>query len=122
MQSKSDLKRAFREKPRNAGIFRIRNLVNGRSLLVSSSNLDGHLNGHKFMLKTGGHRNRALQADWNSLGENRFAFEIVETVEIKNDPSFDLDDELKLLELVWLDKLPPGGENSYNTDAHIRHA
>lgn len=122
MESKSDLKRAFKEKPKNAGIFQIRNLVNGKILLVSSSNLDGHVNGHKFMLKTGGHRNRALQADWNLFGEKQFAFEVVETVEIKSDPSFDLDDELQLLEMVWLDRVRPGGENSYNTDAHIRHA
>lgn len=122
MKSKQDLKRAFKERPAQAGIFQIRNLDNDKVFLVSSSNLEGHLNGHRFMLRTGGHRNVLLQEDWNSAGEARFVFEVLDRVEVKPDPSFDLEAELQLLELVWLDKLQPFGERGYNRDRFIRHA
>jgi hypothetical protein len=36
------------------------------------------------------------------------------------DPNFNLDDELTLLEQIWLEKTRPFGERGYNTDARIR--
>ena len=75
---------------------------------------------HQFMLTSGHHRNAALQNDWNAFGADKFLFEILETVEIKNDPNFNLDDELTLLEQIWLEKLDPFGDKGYNTDTRIR--
>jgi hypothetical protein len=47
-------------------------------------------------------------------------FEILEEVKIKDDPNFNLEDELTLLEQIWIEKLQPFGENSYNPNAEIR--
>ncbi|MEI7769766.1 MAG: GIY-YIG nuclease family protein, partial [Chloroflexales bacterium] len=82
----------------------------------------GPLNAHRFTLTIGSHRNRTLQADWNTYGADAFRFEILEVVKVTDDPHFSLDDELTLLEQIWLEQLQPFGERGYNTDTKIRQA
>lgn len=48
----------------------------------------------------------------------KFVFEILEVVTVKDDPNFNLSDEVKLLEQLWLEKLQPYGERGYNTRPH----
>lgn len=116
------MKRAYKERQKPAGVFQVKNTANGKILLGSSLNLEGPLNSHKFMLTIGRHRNEALQKDWNEFGAEKFVFEILEIAKVKDDPDFNLDDELTLLEEIWLEKLRPFGERGYNPDRHIRQA
>ena len=123
VKSKKDIQREYKERANTAGVFQVKNVVNGKVLLGSSLNLDGPLNGHRFMLEISGHTNKALQKEWNEFGANKFVFEILEVVKVNDDdPNFNLDDELTLLEQIWLEKLQPFGERGYNIDAHIRQA
>jgi hypothetical protein len=123
VKSRKDIQREYKEKAKAAGVFQVKNVVNDKVLLGSSLNLDGPLNGHRFMLEISGHTNKALQKEWNDFGADKFVFEILEVVKVKNDdPNFNLDDELTLLEQIWLEKLQPFGERGYNIDAHIRQA
>ncbi len=122
VKTKEELKREYKGRQKPAGIFQVRNTVNSKVLLGSSLNLEGPLNAAKFMLSTGQHENKALQKDWNEYGPDKFVFEILEVVQIKNDPNFNLNDELTLLEMIWLEKLEPFGGRGYNTDAKIRQA
>jgi len=122
VKSKQDIKREYKERQKPAGVFQVKNTVNGKVLLGSSLNLEGPLNGHKFMLTIGQHRNEALQKEWNEYGPDKFVFEILETVKVKDDPNFNLAAELKLLEQIWLEKLQAFGAQGYNTDTHIRQA
>ncbi len=122
MKSKQDLKREYREREKPAGVFQIKNTANGKVLLGSSLNLEGPLNSHKFMLTIGHHDNKELQKDWNEYGPDKFVFEILEVVQVTDDPNFNLKDELTLLEEIWLEKLDPFGERGYNTDRKIRQA
>jgi len=80
------------------------------------------LNRHKFMLKIRSHTNKSLQKDWDELGADAFVFEILEQVQVKDDPNFNLKDELTLLEMIWLEKLQPFGERGYNPNSKIREA
>jgi group I intron endonuclease len=120
MKTRKELQREYMERPKPAGVFQIKNTANGKVLLGSSLNLEGPLNGHKFMLSIGSHRNAALQKDWNEYGPDKFVFEILETVKVKEDPNFNLNDELTLLEQIWLEKLQPFGGRGYNPDENIR--
>jgi len=120
VKTKQDIKREYRERKKPAGVFHVKNTANGKVLLGSSLNLEGPLNGHKFMLTIGRHRNEALQKEWNEYGRDKFVFEILEVVKVKDDPNFNLSDELTLLEQIWLEKLQPFGERCYNTDSNIR--
>jgi hypothetical protein len=122
LKSQRDLKREYKERRKPAGVFQIKNVANGKVLLGSSLNLEGPLNSHKFMLSIGRHRNEALQKEWNEFGPDRFVFEILEVVKVSDDPNFNLEDELTLLEQIWLEKLQPFGEHGYNTDEKIRQA
>ena len=119
---KRELKRQYKERVKTAGVFQVKNTANGRVLLGSSLNLDGPLNGHRFMLTIGTHRNEALQKDWNTYGAEKFVFEILEVAKVKDDPHFDLADELTLLEEIWVEKLQPFGERGYNEGRKIRQA
>jgi hypothetical protein len=113
-KSRAELKRSYKETPRQAGIFQIKNTETGKVLLGSSTNLHGPLNKHRFILSTGRHDNAALQNDWNQFGPDAFSFEILEIVKPSDDPSFCLEDELTLLEQIWLERLQPFGERGYN--------
>jgi group I intron endonuclease len=122
VKSQQEIKREYKERKKPAGIFQVKNTANGKVLLGSSLNLEGPLNGHKFMLSIGRHRNETLQKEWNEYGPSQFIFEILEVVKIKDDPNFNLSDELTLLEQIWLEKVQPFGERGYNTDNNIRQA
>jgi len=120
MDSKSDLKRQYKETANQAGIFLITNKTNGKVLLGSSLNLHGPLNKHRFMLSTGSHLNSALQADWNRLGPDAFTFEIVEVIKPRDDPDFRIERALAEREEAWLAKTQPVGEGGYNKNTRIR--
>ena len=60
--------------------------------------------------------------DWNEYGLDAFSFEVLEVVQVRDDPNFNLNDELTLLEMIWLEQLQPVGENGYNTSERIRQA
>ncbi|MCC7118664.1 MAG: GIY-YIG nuclease family protein [Anaerolineales bacterium] len=120
-KTRKDLHREYKERVKPAGVYAVRNLTTGKVLLGSSLNLEGPLNRHKFMLKIGSHLNPALQKDWNEFGPDQFVFEILEEVKIQDDPTFNLEDELTLLEMIWLEKLQPD-KNGYNLNARIREA
>ena len=102
-KSREEIKREYKERRKPAGVFQVRNKSNGKVLLGSSLNLEGPLNSHRFMLNIGRHRNDTLQKEWNEVGADQFAFEILEVVKVTDDPNFDLSDELALLEQIWLD-------------------
>jgi group I intron endonuclease len=114
--------REYKERVKPAGVFQIKNTANGKVLLGSSLNLEGPLNAHKFMLQIGSHGNKALQKDWDEFGADKFVFEVLEVVKVKEDPHFDLSDELTLLEQIWLEALQPFGERGYNVNDKIRQA
>jgi hypothetical protein len=122
VKSKKELKQEYQERQKPAGVFQVKNTVDGKALLGSSLNLEGLLNRHQFTLTMGGHRNKALQQDWNEYGADKFVFEILDVVQVKDEPGFKLADELALLEQIWLEELQPFGERGYNTDSNIRQA
>ncbi len=113
-ESNKQLKKDYQQNRRPMGILLIRNNRSDKVFLVSSPDLPGAINRHKFQLNAGGHLNKQLQADWNQLGSDAFAFEIVD--ELAPDPGLKLDyrGELTSLEDLWLEKLQPFGDRGYN--------
>ncbi|WP_438020215.1 metalloregulator ArsR/SmtB family transcription factor [Sorangium sp. So ce315] len=120
METRKELKRQYLETPKQAGIFQVKNTVNGKVLLGSSTNLHGPLNKHRFMLSIGMHMNQELQRDWTQHGADAFTFEVLEVVRQKDEPGFSVSDELTLLEQIWLERLSPLAPRGYNTDTRIR--
>ena len=121
-KSRKEIHQTYKEHVKPAGVFMVNDKVNGKVLLGSSLNLEGPLNKHRFMLKIGSHLNKTLQKDWDEFGPDNFVFEILEEVEVQDNPNFNLQDELTLLEQIWLEKLQPVGERGYNVNERIREA
>ncbi|GLC90471.1 GIY-YIG nuclease family protein [Lysinibacillus piscis] len=113
MDHKKELKEMYKEIKIEAGVFTITNQQNGKVFVGSFNNLK-RLNGFQFMLKTGTHMNKALQADYNTFGKDAFVVEVVEYVKKKEEGYFDEKRALEKLEQQWLDKLQPYGERGYN--------
>ncbi|MFC7687938.1 GIY-YIG nuclease family protein [Ureibacillus sp. GCM10028918] len=114
MDRKKQLKQQFQEIETVAGVYQIKNKVNGKLFVESTRNLKT-INGVKFTLNNNTHMNKKLQSDWNEVGKEAFTIEILDT--LKNDednPYYNEKEALKELEQKWLDQLKPFGENGYN--------
>ena len=96
------------------GVFLIRNNLNDKVFVAAGIDLHGLINRHRFQLTHDGHPNKRLQADWNELGSDNFAFEIVD--ELSPGPGSEINPraEVDFLEKLWLEKLQPFGERGYN--------
>jgi hypothetical protein len=121
-ESKKQLKKDYQQTPRPMGILLIRNNQSDKVFLIASVNLPGAINRHKFQLEHGGHPNKELQADWNQLGSDGFAFEIVDELAPRADLKLDYRAELTSLEDLWLEKLQPFGDRGYNVPKLSREA
>ncbi len=104
--------REYKETPRPAGVYRVRNRVSGRSLVGSSVDLPSILNRQRAALRLGSHADRELQRDWNELGPDAFDFEALDTLPRPEDaPDYDPRPDLAVLEQLWREKLV--GEPTY---------
>ncbi|MCX6174164.1 MAG: GIY-YIG nuclease family protein [Ignavibacteriales bacterium] len=114
MIDKKEMKKQYKQTLPFMGIYQIKNFINGKIFIGNSKNLHGKSNSYKFQLNSGLHINRDLQEDYIKYGEQNFTFEILDTLEPKDDPAYKYDDDLKTLEDLWLEKLQPFGEKGYN--------
>jgi hypothetical protein len=119
MDRKKELKQMYKEEDIPAGVYQIKNTRNQKIYMASSRNLNA-MNGQRFQLEAGVHRNKKLQDDWREFGAEVFAFEVLEVLKKKEDGFFDAKDNLKKLEAKWLDQLQPFGERGYNEQVKSR--
>jgi hypothetical protein len=112
--SRKELKSKYKAAGTPAGVFQIRNLVNGKIFLGTAQNLPGIINSNRFQLTAGNHPNAGLQAEWKQFGPSAFAFEILDELTPVQDERVDIRTELFALEELWLEKLKPYGEQGYH--------
>jgi hypothetical protein len=112
--NRKELVRAFKEARRPMGVYRVRNVLDGRSVVGRSVDLPSILNRQRAQLRLGAHRNEALQRDWNELGPGAFVFEVLDTLTPPDgQPAYDPADDLRVLEAMWLERLQPFGSGGY---------
>jgi GIY-YIG catalytic domain len=116
--NKKALKLNYLQTPRPWGIFAVRCLANEKMFIGKSENLDGIFNRIEFQLKANCHNQKDLQADWNELGREKFEFEVLESLELRE--NLDIKKELEFLEDLWLEKLKPFGNCGYNEPKKTR--
>jgi hypothetical protein len=107
MQSKESRKesvRKFKEHKPLLGAYAVRCTATGGTWVGVSRNLNATKNGCWFMLRSGSHQEKSLQADWNAHGESAFEFEIVDGTDEEIDPLL-LDRTLKEKKAAWIAKL-----------------
>jgi group I intron endonuclease len=83
----------------NKGIYKIRNLINGKVYIGQSEKLTHRKWSHFYSLDRGKHYNEYLQKSYNKYGKENFVFEVIEETE-------DLDNR----EIFWINE--HGGINS----------
>lgn len=104
MDRKRELKELYKNMKIPMGVYQIRNTQNEKVFIGTSKNLHGKGNSYQTLLELKTHTNKILQEDWNKFGKDAFVFEVLETLEKKEEGFFDVDDELKKLEKKWLEK------------------
>ena len=80
------------------GVFQIRNLTNEKVFVGRGLDLPAIMNRHRFQLTRGIHQNPKLQADWNQLGGDNFAFEILDQLDPYEGSEYDYRADLLSLE------------------------
>ncbi|AZB44754.1 GIY-YIG nuclease family protein [Bacillus sp. FJAT-42376] len=113
MDRKKELKQAYKEAKIEAGVYQIKNRVNGKIFVASTRNLKT-LNGKQFELENGTSTNRILQKEWNEFGKEAFDFEVLEVLIKKEEGYFNEKDALAKLEEKWMNELQPYGDRGYN--------
>jgi len=113
MKTKKELKDEYKQSKPQMGVFSIRNLENNKVYIDHGLDVAAKWNRHKMELKFGSHKNKALQSDWKNLGEEQFRFEVLSTLEHKEDQFVDYQKELKLLQRIVIDELNLSEEMSY---------
>ena len=86
---RKSLIRQYKEARQPMGVFQVRNTRTGRVFVGSSIDLPSILNRLRSQLRLGGHPDRALQEDWRSMGDDAFAFEVLDTLAPPDEPTYD---------------------------------
>ncbi len=120
MIDKKSVKQAYRNIVQEKGIFAVTNKKNGKVFLVGSMNLYNIAERARFRLNMGNYPNEQLLKDWKAIGEDSFTLEILEKLPLKDDPAYDYDEDLKILEMIWVGKYQPLAEKTYNEKEDIR--
>lgn len=113
--NKKAMIREYRETVRPAGIYCIRNLINGKVFVGKSVDLPAIVNRQTAQIRSRTHPNPNLQKDLIEFGAEAFAVEVLDTLEAPNQSDYDPAD-LNILEQLWLDKLSPYGTRGYNPE------
>ena len=109
------IKREYKETYQPAGVYQLRNTVDGRVYVASSKNLPAIRNRLRMQLDGGTFvMLPELQRDWTALGGDKFVFETLEELTPPDGPGWDSTDDLAALEQLWLEQLEPWGEKGYN--------
>jgi group I intron endonuclease len=80
------------------GVYKIRNLINGKEYIGSSTNLSARWCNHKYECNRRENNARLLQEDWVLFKEEQFVFEVLELCK---------KEELRDREQYWIEKNKP---------------
>lgn len=115
MKTRKELKKEYKQMKFPMGVFRIKNIINGKEFIGSSPDLNAIWHSQKLQLDMGIHNNSRLQKEWTESGAGNFIYEILEVIE-QTDDKVDYKKEIKILEEIWLDRIRPFGEQGYNKE------
>jgi len=116
MKTRKELKSEYREMKVKMGVFQVRNMLNQKIFIGSSTDLNAIWNRTRTALRFGNFQNAELQKDWNTLGEDKFVFEILSEIKQEEDIQKDYRREVRQLEKMFIEELQPFGERGY----HVR--
>ncbi|KPU44774.1 hypothetical protein OXPF_18600 [Oxobacter pfennigii] len=111
--SRKEMIAQYKEAKLDMGVYRIKNVKTGKYLLGSTTDIKNIYNKFEFGAQTStpGVFPRKLAADITEYGFDNFSIEVLELLDVKPEMTkSEIDEELKLLEDIWRDKLGKGNE------------
>jgi len=106
MERRKELITEYKQRKIIGGIYRVTNTKNGMYLLNYAANIQAKQNAFDFTASTSSCFHPKLRNDWAVSGSNAFIFEILETLEKKEEQrQEEFLDDLKTLEQMWSEKL-----------------
>lgn len=97
MKTKKELKEEFISVKPAAVVFQIENKINLKLFLEACADMQSRWNRHQTDLNFGSHRNKALQKDWDEFKKENFTFKILSELDLEEDHTINVTQELKLL-------------------------
>lgn len=114
MQTKKEIKDAYKSLKFRAGIFQIKNTLNDRIYLQITTDLDRAYNADLFKLNACMHPNKSLQKDWNEFGANNFEMTLYDELAVKDTLTpAEIQQELKALLEIHILELKNTGKYVY---------
>ncbi len=111
MSGRKALLRAYRERKVEAGVYAVRCQASGEVWIGATPDLATRQSGVWFTLRLGSHREPTLQAAWNAHGNEAFAFEALETIDVEGLDAFGRASRLKDRRDHWIGTLNARGLN-----------
>ncbi|AIQ63434.1 hypothetical protein PSTEL_10410 [Paenibacillus stellifer] len=119
-QRKKELASAYAQSFRPMGVYQIRNVKNGKILVLGSMDLPGARNRLAFMQQTKLNSIMELREDWKEYSGDAFVFEELDQIKPREESVADraelksYQEEVDALLELWIDKLQPFGDKGYN--------
>ena len=114
MQTKKEIKEAYKSLKFRAGIYQIKNTLHDMIYLQTSTDLDRAFNADLFKLNAGMHPNKSLQKDWNNIGASNFEMASYEELTAQDTLSpAEIQQELKALLEMHISELKDAGKSVY---------
>jgi len=104
--SRKELIQQYKERKVIGGVYIVRNTVNKKLFLASTTDLPGSKNRFEFAQNTGICVDLKLKKDWDAQNGGGFVFEALDEIEkggTQTEAEFKAD--MKLLKEIWLEKL-----------------
>jgi hypothetical protein len=114
MKTRKELKEEYKQMKFKMGVFQIKNKVNGKLFLGSSTDLSAIWHAQKLQLELGIHQNSDLQQEWTEYGAENFIYEIREELIRTDDKPLDYAKEVRTLEEMIIEEIQPFGEKGYH--------
>ncbi len=111
MSDRKALLRDYKEREVEAGIYAVRCVSTGEVWIGVAPDLSNRQNRVWFSLRLGSHREKSLQAAWNTHGADAFVFEAVEAVDIEGLEGSTRASKLKDRRAHWIATLNATGLN-----------
>ena len=105
-QNRKKILAAYKQRKIIGGVYAINNTVNGKILLVQTSDIEGSKNRFEFSKKTNSCISFQLQKDWKTFGAEAFSFEVLEKLEKKDTQTLkEFQEDLRVLYNILLEKM-----------------
>jgi hypothetical protein len=102
MSSRSEIRKEYKERKRQGGVYIITNTQNGKYLIGHAADIASVRNRFAFAIATGSGVHPKLQRDWAALGAQAFALDVLEELEQKPEQSeAEFMDDLITFEQLW---------------------